>query len=80
MKTLKILELNASDVYVEYTDRSSEYISFTKAKKLLDNITDKVIYSEPVTQRGCDFINSISRKRFSVTHTEIELKTIKGEH
>lgn len=72
MKTLKNIDLNANDVYAEYTDGSSEYISYAKAKKQLNDITDKVRYSEPSTQKGCDFINSISRKRFNVMPKWIE--------
>lgn len=71
MKTLVYIEFNAEDVYVEYENKDSEHVSYTRAKTLLKSTETTIRYSEPSSQRGCDFINSLSRKSFMVTATNI---------
>lgn len=66
IKTLVYIELNAEDVYVEYENKDSEHVSYTRAKTLLKSAETTIRYSEPSSQRGCDFLNSLSRKTYSV--------------
>lgn len=59
-KNILCIEISKKDVYVEYTNRDFEYISFTKAKKLIFSTTSPNIkYFCIDSERSVNFLNSL---------------------
>lgn len=57
------IEISKKDVYIEYTNRDFEYISFTKAKKLIfKTLPSKLQYSCVDSERSVNFLNSLLTK------------------
>lgn len=54
------IDILKNDVYIEYTDRESEYISFTKAKKIVFELSpSSFTYSCVDSTKSVDFLNSL---------------------
>ncbi|MDD4969814.1 MAG: hypothetical protein PHT07_10345 [Paludibacter sp.] len=73
-KKIMLIEFNASDVYVQYEDMDSESVSYSKAKRIFKDLTYPIRYSVCGTQKSLDFVNSISRKKYSTENGIIEPK------
>jgi len=73
-KKIMLIEFNASDVYVQYEDMDSESISYSKAKGIFKDLTYPIRYSVCGTQKSLDFVNSISRKKYSTENGIVEPK------
>lgn len=59
-KEIFYIDILKNDVYVEYSTREFEYVSFTKAKKLFREHKPKVLsYSCVDHQRSVEFLNSL---------------------
>jgi len=59
-KNILCIEISKNDVYVEYTNRDFEYISFTKAKKLIfSTMSPKIKYFCIDSERSVNFLNSL---------------------
>ena len=57
---IKHIEFCSNDVYIEYVDNDSETISYSKAKQILKNSTQKSIpYSLIDSEKSCNFINAL---------------------
>lgn len=60
---VQYVEVMTDQVYIEYTDGDSCYVSFTKAKTLIGNSTKELIgYSIVDSQKALLFINSVPRR------------------
>lgn len=71
IKTPVYIELNAKDVYVEDENKDFEHISYSKAKTLLKSVETTVRYTSSGSEAACNFMNSLSRKRFFITENNI---------
>lgn len=59
-KKILCIDILKNDVYIEYTNREFEYISFTKAKKIVFEIsTPSFSYSCMDSKRSVNFLNSL---------------------
>jgi hypothetical protein len=59
-KNILCIEISKSDVYVEYTNQNYEYVSFTKAKKLIYTaMPSKINYSCVDDAKSVQFLNSL---------------------
>lgn len=57
------IEISKNDVYIEYTNRDFEYISFTKAKKLIfSTMSPNIKYFCADSERSVAFLNSLLTK------------------
>lgn len=62
-KNILCIEISKSDVYIEYTNRDFEYISFTKAKKIIFNtLSVEFKYSCIDSEKSVNFLNSLLTK------------------
>ena len=62
-KNILCIEVSKNDVYVEYDDRDFEYISFTKAKKLIyTTLPHTVKYSCVDSEKSVKFLNTLLTK------------------
>lgn len=62
-KNIICIEISKNDVYIEYIDRSFEYVSFTKAKKIIFKILQTSIkYFCFDSERSVTFLNSLLTK------------------
>ncbi len=60
--TIKSLELNDNDVTIEYSNNEHEYISYSKAKKIIKEVDQEYIkYVNNGSENACNFINSLPR-------------------
>ena len=60
MENIKCLEILADQVYIEFTDNDSDYISYHKAKQIIKESNQvQIPYSLADSQRAIDFIHSI---------------------
>lgn len=60
-KEIFYIDILKNDVYVEYSTREFEYVSFTKAKKLIKEHRPKTLpYFCTDHRRSVDFLNSLS--------------------
>lgn len=61
---IKHIEVYADNVLIEYTNLDKETTSFTNAKNIIKNCTQKTIqYSYTYTERAIKFINSIPMRK-----------------
>jgi len=62
-KNIFYIDILKSDVYLEYTNRDFEYISFTKAKKLIFQYLPTTIQYECIdSEKSVDFLNKLLTK------------------
>lgn len=73
-KKIMLIEFNADSVYVQYEDMDSESISYTKAKEIFKDLAYPIRYFVCGTQKSLDFVNGISRKKYSAENGIIEPK------
>lgn len=60
--TIKFLELNDNDVTIEYSNNHHEYISYSKAKKIIKESTQEYIkYVNNGSENACKFIDSLPK-------------------
>lgn len=60
---IQYVEILADKVYIEYTDRNSDYISFSKANTLIKESPKELIrYTCVDNQRAIDFVNSVAKR------------------
>lgn len=60
---IKIINVDNDNVLIEYTDLSSEKVSFSKAKNIIkDCIQQSIIYTYTNTKKSIDFINKIPKR------------------
>lgn len=58
------------DIYIEYSDNSFEYISFTKAKKIiLKELPDVINYACIDKEKSINFLNTLLNKYKTVGST-----------
>lgn len=61
--TIKYIDIMEKDIYIEYSNNDFEYISFTKAKKIiLKKLPKALLYNCTDTKKSIDFLNSILNK------------------
>lgn len=59
-KTIKLIDINKTDVYIEYSDSDSEYISFSRAEKLLrSSQAQQIKYGCADSEKSLKFLNRI---------------------
>lgn len=59
-KNILCIEISKQDVYIEYINREFEYISFTKAKKIIfTNLPSALHYSCADEKKSVAFLNSL---------------------
>lgn len=62
-KNILCIEISKNDVYVEYENRDFEYISFTKAKKLIYKTLPTIVkYSCVDSEKSVNFLNTLLTK------------------
>lgn len=62
-KNILCIEISKKDVYVEYTNGDFEYISFTKAKKIIFQTLPIILkYSCVDSEKSVNFLNSLLTK------------------
>lgn len=62
-KNILCIEISQNDVYIEYTNRDFEYISFTKAKKIIFKTLPPLMkYSCTDSEKSVNFLNSLLTK------------------
>lgn len=68
---IKTINVEDNNVVIEYTDLSSEKVSFSKAKVIIKNcIQQSIIYTYTNTKRSLDFINNIPKRIPIPNHLE----------
>lgn len=73
-KNILCLDILKNDVYIEYTDRESEYISFTKAKKIVFELSPlSFTYSCVDSRKSVEFLNSLLT-RYMIYDNRLMLK------
>lgn len=73
-KQITLVEFNSESVYVQYSDMDSESISYNKAKAIFKNLKYKIRYSSCGSAKAVEFGNTISSRKYLVTHDTIEPK------
>ncbi|MCL4432160.1 MAG: hypothetical protein M1300_07560 [Epsilonproteobacteria bacterium] len=73
-KQITLVEFNAESVYVQYNDMDSESISYNKAKAIFKDLKYKIRYSSCGSTKAVEFGNTISSRKYLVTHDTIEPK------
>jgi len=62
-KNILCIEISKNDVYIEYSDSNFEYISFTKAKKIiLKELPDVINYACVDKEKSINFLNILLNK------------------
>jgi ParB family transcriptional regulator, chromosome partitioning protein len=70
--TIKLLELNQNDVYIEYSNNEADHISYSKAKTLLKESKQEYIrYENSESEKACSFLNTLPK---NITKWGIYLK------
>lgn len=60
---IKYIDIMEKDIYIEYSNNTFEYISFTKAKKLiLKKLPTKINYSCADKEKSSNFLNTLLNK------------------
>jgi len=60
---IKYIDIMQRDIYIEYSNNSFEYISFTKAKKIiLANLPSTISYGCVDKEKSSIFLNSLLNK------------------
>lgn len=60
---IKFIDIMEKDIYIEYLDNTFEYISFTKAKKLiLIELPKTINYNCADKEQSSDFLNALLNK------------------
>ena len=69
-----LIDIMKNDVYIEYTNRDIEYVSFTKAKKAIKFLLPKrFLFSCIDSERSVNFLNSLL-VRYKIQNDELVLK------
>lgn len=59
-KNILCIEISKQDVYIEYINREFEYVSFTKAKKIIfTKLSSNLQYSCVDEEKSVAFLNSL---------------------
>ena len=68
--SIKYIDVMEKDIYIEYSNNNFEYISFTKANKLiLKELPDAINYHCADKEKSINFLNSLLHKYKSVDAT-----------
>lgn len=72
--TLKYIDIMEKDIYIEYTNNEFEYISFTKAKKLiLESKLNTIKFNIVDKEKSINFLNSLLSK-YIIIENNLRLK------
>ncbi|AXX85921.1 hypothetical protein AMRN_0122 [Malaciobacter marinus] len=64
---IKFIDIMEKDIYIEYTNGDSEYISFTKTKKLIyKKLPTKIMYNCTNNEKSIIFLNILLNKYTSI--------------
>lgn len=74
IKNILSIDIMKSDVYIEYTNRDIEYVSFTKAKETIKSLLPKkFLFSCIDSERSVNFLNSLLI-RYKIKNDKLILK------
>lgn len=66
---IKFIDIMEKDIYIEYTNGDSEYISFTKAKKLIyKKLPTNIMYNCANSEKSVTFLNILLNKYNSINN------------
>jgi hypothetical protein len=72
--TIKYIDVMEKDIYIEYSNGEFEYISFTKAKKLILTYLPTIfLYNCIDSEKSINFLNSILKK-YKIIDNQLILK------